>query len=135
MRTNCRKEISREKSVPCCLKPRKSLGFGTPDRMHEASWSDAKGSSTWKRPRHADQAHSPAKQEVPIQIGTQDTTHREQAQHVCLLKRLLGALSWSIPSNTFPLEPPIYCRQDPLLEIVGNILSAHRCHTQPCKSA
>lgn len=51
----------------------------TPDGMHEASWSDAKGSSTWKRPRHADQAHRPAEQEVPAQIGTENTTHSDQA--------------------------------------------------------
>lgn len=49
---------------------------------------------------------STAEQEVPVPTETQDTTHNYEVQHVCPLKRLLGAFSRPMPSNTFPLQPP-----------------------------
>lgn len=105
--------------MPCGPKSWKSLGSFTPDGMHEAPWSDAKGSSTWKGPdMQIGLTARPSRSFLfpGAQPGTQDTTHNRQAQHVCLLKRLLGTFSWSIPSNTYPLQPPIYCRQDLLPE-------------------
>lgn len=45
--------------------------------MQEAFWWVAKGSSTWKGP-DTQVGLSPAEQEVPVQAGTQDTTHSER---------------------------------------------------------
>lgn len=86
--------------------------------------------------RHPHVAHSPPKQEVPVPAGIHNTTHSNQAQHICLLKWPLGAFSRSIPTNTFPYNQCtagrllLQKRQSTFLPV-----SQTQCHTWPCKVA
>lgn len=87
------------------------------------------GQQHMERPRHAGRTQ-------PSRAGGScsgwDPGHNPQreAQHVCRLRRLLGARSPASPSNTFLLQPPIYCRQDQLLEMaVSFVLIPQTLHT------
>ena len=87
-----------------------------------------------ERPRHTEEAPSPAKQEAPAPAGTQDTKHREHVRHARLLQRLLGACPspLSVPSNTLPLQPPIYCSRIRFQkgQSALHLHPKHGCHTQ-----
>lgn len=79
------------------------------------------GQQHMERPRHAGQTRLGR---AGGSCSGWDPGHNPQgeAQHVCRLRRLLGALSPANPSNTFLLQPPIYCRQDQVLEMAGSFM-------------